>query len=126
VAQLPSRRQEVDVTHGTTLRIILTGAIMAMLAMVPVAHAKQSVTSADGSYVCNQATHTSVVDGSDIVATDGVESRAARFQTSLKAKPGHGAGLLIAAAKSPALSACSAPDQPETPTDIGWEEGAAN
>jgi hypothetical protein len=115
VAQLPSRRHEVDVTNGNTLRIILTGAIMAMLAMVPVADAKQSSVSSGGSYVCNQATHTSVVEGSDIVATDGVTSSAARYTSSLKAKPGKGAGLLIAATKSPALSACSAPDEPTTP-----------
>ena len=108
-------------TNGNTLRIILTGAIVAMLAMVPVADAKQSSVSSGGSYVCNQATHTSVVEGSDIVATDGVSSSAARYTSSLKAKPGKGAGLLIAATKSPALSACSAPSDTPPPTGGGEE-----
>ena len=98
----------------------MTGAIVAMLAAVPVADAKQSGVSSGGSYVCNQATHNSVVEGSDIVATDGVASSAARYTSSLKAKPGNGAGLLVAAAKSPALSACSAPSDTTPPT--GGEE----
>ena len=93
-------------THGnTTLRIILAGAITALVAAAPVAHAEQPAGSTAVS-VCNQATPTSVGNGDVNVAFDGDSGPAARYQSGLSAKPGNGAGLATAAAHSPALTAC--------------------
>ena len=111
-------------TNGKNLRIILTGAIVALVAAVPVAEAKQSSVSSGGSFVCNQATHTSVDATSPLMADDGDRGPAARFQENLKAKPGNGAGLVNAAAKSPALTLCSAPGG-DTPT-TDWSGENAN
>ena len=101
-------------THGTTLRITLTGAILALVAMAPVAQAKQS--SADVN-VCNQATHTSVGGVLDADMTDA--GSAAKYQTGLKAKSGKGGGLVVAAARSSALTLCAAPGDETTDDDGG-------
>jgi hypothetical protein len=116
---------EVDVTHGkNTTRIILTAALAALAVGAPVAEAKQSGTSTDQVHVCNQATPSSL--GGAFAATDGDKGPASRFQEGLKAHPGGGAGLVRAAANSPALSLCSIPGDagstPEVPGDGTYSE----
>ena len=113
-------------THGNknTLRIILTGAIAAFAVAAPVAEAKQSGTSTGQVHVCNQATPSSL--GGALRATDGDTGSASRFQEGLKAHPGGGAGLIRAAANSPALSLCSIPGgsgpTPDVPGDGTYSE----
>jgi len=99
------------VNNGKTLRIILTGAIAALVAVVPVAEAKSGVSS-DGVYVCNMATPNS--QNGDLAEQD----TPTRFSGGglLKSKPGQGAGLLNAAKHSPALTACA------RPSDDGGDE----
>lgn len=93
--------------NGNTLRIMLVGTIAAFAVSAPVALAAPT-TSITGVSVCNQATHNS--KGGDLVSTSfGDTGSAVKYTTDLKAKPGNGAGLLNAAAKSPALSQCIAP-----------------
>lgn len=99
--------------NGKNLRITLTGAIVALVAAVPGAEAKQAKVDT-GVSVCNQATHTSVDPASNMVADDGDRGPAARYQTNLIAKPGNGRGLVRAAANSPALTLCSAPAVKDT------------
>ena len=90
--------------NGKHLRITLIGAIVALVAAVPVAQATDD-SGIDYSSVCNQATHTSA--GGDLVAKGGGDSGpAARVTTGLSAKPGVGKGLSNAAEHSRALQAC--------------------
>ena len=92
--------------HGKTLRITLTGVIVALAAATaPVAQASQQ-TNTD-VHVCNQATHNSTGGVYDADGTDG--GSAAKYQDGLKAKPGKGQGLVNAASRSSALSLCAAP-----------------
>jgi hypothetical protein len=108
------------VHYGNTLRIILTGAIAALAVAAPVAVAKPASTS--GVAVCNTATHTSL--GGWHVATDGDTAPPARYQNNLKPMKGHGAGLVKAAANSPALSLCVVPSsEPDTGGDDGGDLG---
>ena len=101
--------------NGNTLRIMMTGAIAALAVAVPVAEAKQP-TSSSGVAVCNQATHNSL--GGNLDSTSfGDTGSAVKYQTGLKAKPGNGAGLVRAAANSPALSLCVAPTVVDDPYD---------
>src|SRR5687767_13447678 len=98
--------------NGNTLRIILVGTIAAFAVSAPAAVAKS--TSPTGVAVCNQATHNSI--GGNLDSTSfGDTGSAAKYQTGLKAKSGHGKGLVNAAANSPALSLCVAPTTPITP-----------
>src|SRR4051794_22275441 len=101
---------------NNTLRIIVTSAIAALAVAVPVAEAKQTTTATPVT-VCNQATHNSV--GGDLIATDGDSGAASKFQDNLQGKNGHGAGLVNAAANSPALTLCSKPADTPPPTDTG-------
>ena len=98
------------------LRIIVTGAIAALAVAAPVAQAKQqSSTGTSSVSVCNQATHNSL--GGTLNADDGDKGGPARYQSNLKAKPGHGGGLVNAAANSRALTLCS---EPTTPPRRRW------
>jgi hypothetical protein len=102
--------------NGTTLRIIMTGAIAALAVASPVAVAKP--TSSTGVAVCNQATHNS--QGGNLDSSSfGDTGSAVKFQSGLKAKSGNGAGLVNAAANSPALSLCIAPVDPPDTGDEG-------
>jgi hypothetical protein len=107
------------VLNGNTLRIIMTGAITALAVAAPVTVAKS--TSSSGVAVCNQATHNSV--GGGLNATDGDRGSAAKYQTNLKPKSGHGKGLVNAAANSPSLTLCSAPITETPPTGGGGDDG---
>ena len=103
-------------THGKkNLRIMITGAVVALAVAAPVAQASPS----DEVKVCNQATHVSL--GGTLLATDGYDGSAARFTDSLRAHRGKGAGLVNAAAHSSALSACI---DPEDRPVVGPSEGA--
>jgi hypothetical protein len=87
---------------------MMVGAAALTVAMTPTALAKQSDSPI---HVCNQATHNSL--GGDFIAFDEpVDSPAARYDTGIHAKPGQGAGLVNAAAHSPALTVCG-PLEPE-------------
>jgi hypothetical protein len=101
---------------GKHLRITMVGALAALAVAVPGAQAKQVAGLNSSVHVCNQATHQSV--GGDFVATDGDTGPSARYQGSLKPKPGNGGGLVDAAAKSPALSHCELPGG-ESPVEGG-------
>jgi hypothetical protein len=89
---------------------IATSALVAFMAIgAPAAIAKSTPTTNSAVYVCNQATPTSL--GGSLDATDpATGSPAARYTSDLQAMPGQGAGLIRAAAGSPALSLCAAPD----------------
>ena len=92
-------------THGKkTLRIMFTGAVVAFAVAAPSA---QAASLPGGVHVCNQATANSL--GGELIAIDGDSGSAARFQERLKDLPGRGAGLIIAADRSGALSACIVP-----------------
>jgi hypothetical protein len=107
------------VLNGNNLRIILTGAIAALAVAAPVSVAKQPA-STSGVAVCNTATHTSL--GGNMVATDGDSAPSSRFQNNLKAKKGNGAGLVNAAANSPALSLCVVPTSEPSGGDGGGSD----
>jgi hypothetical protein len=89
---------------------IATNALVAFMAIgAPAAIAKSTPTTNGTVSICNQATPTSL--GGTLVATDpATDSPAARYTDGLRAMPGQGGGLIRAAAGSPALSLCAAPD----------------
>ena len=107
--------------HGKTLRITLTGVIMAFAAMAPVAQANQQELT--DVHVCNQATSNST--GGPYVADGSDTGKAAKHQSGLRAMPGKGAGLTTAAARSSALSLCGLPGDKVTtpPTDEDPSDG---
>ena len=97
--------------NGTTLRIIITGAIAALAVTSPAAMAKTTTTSTSDVTVCNQATaNNRSGEGYLDSRSFGDTGPAVKSQVNLKAHPGQGAGLVNAAAKSPALSQCIVPD----------------
>jgi hypothetical protein len=85
---------------------ILRGAAVAatlLLGGVPAAGAAQP--AAPAVLVCNQASPH--FQGGGLVALDApVDSPAARYTEDLSPLPGHGGGLVRAAANSPALTLC--------------------
>src|SRR3712207_2381275 len=104
--------------NGKTLRMIIVGTL-ATLAVTAMPAAAATKSNTGPAYVCNQATHNSL--GGALNATDGDKGSASRPQTGIKAKSGLGAGLVNAAANSPALPLCSKPAEPTpVPSFPGW------
>ena len=99
--------------NGNTLRIMLVGAIAAFAVSAPAAVAKS--TSPTGVAVCNQATSQNAAGEGNLDSTAfGDNGSSVKYQTNLKAMKGSGAGLLNAAANSPALSQCVVPGSTST------------
>ena len=105
-------------THGKkNLRIMLTGAVVAFAVAAPSA---QAASFADGVHVCNQATANSL--GGTFETKDGDQGNAARYsERLLKDLAGRGAGLLVAADRSGALSVCMLPETTGGESGYSWE-----
>ena len=96
--------------NGNTLRIIMVGTIAAFAVSAPAAMAKPASASSTGVAVCNQATANNASGEGNLDSSSfGDTGPAARYQENLKAHRGRGAGLINAAANSPALSQCIVP-----------------
>ena len=93
------------------------GIVAGLMALgAPAAIAKQSMTDSN-VIVCNQATPTS--QGGNLLATDDATgSPAARYTSGLQGKPGNGAGLIRAAANSPALTLCAQPGETDVDDEV--------
>lgn len=114
-------------TIGMKARIILAGGLSAAVLTVTAAQACEShvkLSDTSGVSVCNQATARSL--GGNMLATDGDNSPAARFQSNLKAKPGNGVGQLQAALHSMALTLCQAPADDGSSNDVSSNDGSTD
>ena len=117
MAQLPTQTLSEDlvVTIGVNLRpLAVGGALSLALTLAPsIAQAKKTDSATDsgaaGVYVCNEA-GMAFVDGTlDVLDPSADPAPPARHKTDLRALPGQGNGLVLAAANSPALALCAEP-----------------